>query len=34
MGDKVLSNVISVTLDAIPVIGNIKGGIELLSGRL
>ena len=33
MGDKFLPNVISTTLDAIPVVGNIKGGFELLSGK-
>ena len=33
MGDKLLPNIISATLDCIPFIGNIKAGIELLSGQ-
>ena len=33
MGDKFVPDLISATLDCIPVIGNIKGGIELVSGK-
>ena len=33
MGDKFIPNVISATLDSLPFIGNIKAGVELITGK-